>query len=459
VFGARVGRVAPLALVLATALTLSACGSDSSGSDSGSGSGSGSGDVAKEITIWSNSNVFWDWQKANLAPFTQATGIKVNYTQIPDANIIDKTSLAQRSKSDEFAMYEGPTSLIAQDVQLTGGGTDLKPYVDNKDLTGSDFNFSDFAEGGIKDCTFKGTLYCLPVFVDGGGLAVNKKLLAQAGVTSSPKTWDEVVKAADAVTQKTGTPGWCTRGSQAGAAIATANQMLSYYIPFDASNQGFFVDKDWKSLLDSPGALEWANTYQHLMTKDAPRGIGTYTLTNCQNDFDQGKVAMMWDGIVVFNKNELDPKPGSPLAGNVDFVEPSCPSSDPCVATGPWGMFLNPRASKPQQAAAWKLMQYLSSPKVLTDEITATGVPALAVRNSTTQEKFPGIPASVLEALRWVGANSEPNPFPPSTVFNESQNAYQTSISDIVAGKDVAKAMKSAADGQNQVFQQAGLQN
>jgi sorbitol/mannitol transport system substrate-binding protein len=457
VFGPRAGRVAPLALAVVAALTLSACGSDSS--DSASGSGSGSGDVAKEITIWANSNVFWDWQKANLAPFTQQTGIKVNFTQIPDASIIDKTSLAQRSKSDEFAMYEGPTSLIAQDVQLTGGGTDLKPYVDNTSLTGSDFNFSDFAQGGIKDCTFKGTLHCLPVFVDGGVLAVNKKLLSQAGVTKSPTTWAETIAAADAVTQKTGTPGWCTRGSQAGAAIATANQMLSYYIPFNASNQGFFVDQGYKSLLDSPGALQWANDYQHLMTKDAPKGIGTYTLTNCQNDFDQGKVAMMWDGIVVFNKNELNPAAGSPLAGNVDFVEPSCPSSDPCVATGPWGMFLNPRASKPQQAAAWKLMQYLSSPKVLTDQITATGVPALAVRNSTTQQSFPGVPASVLAALKWVGENSVPNPFPPSSVFNESQDAYQTSISQIVAGKDVNAAMKAAADGQNQVFKQAGLQN
>jgi len=122
-------------------------------------------------------------------------------------------------------------------------------------------------------------------------------------------------------------------------------------------------------------------------------------------------------------------------------------------------MFLNPRASKPQQAAAWKLMQYLSSPKVLTDQITATGVPALAVRNSTTEQTFPGVPASVLTALKWVGANSVPNPFPPSSVFNESQDAYQTSISQIVAGKDVNAAMKAAADGQNQVFKQAGLQN
>lgn len=447
----RIRGFAALAVVVCGALVLASC------SSSKSSKGSGPNDVAKQITIWANSNVFWDYQKAHLGPFTQKTGIKVNFVQIPDSSILDKEALAQRSHSKEFAMYEGPTSLIAQDVQLLGG-VDLKPLIDNTALTDSTFNFSDFSKGGIQDCTLKGTQYCLPVFVDGAALAYNKKLFAQAGITTAPTTWDEVVQDADAVTQKTGTPGWCTRGSQAGAAIATANYMLSYYVPWSATNQGFFVDQGWHSLLDSPGAKQWANTYQHLMTKDAPKGIGTYAYTNCLTDFDQGKVAMDWDGFAVYGKNELNADAGSPLADNVGFAEPQCPGADPCIATGPWGMYLNPLVSKAQQNAAWKLMQYLDSPDFLAEEIKATGVPALAVRDSTAQQSFDGIPQSLLQAIQYSGAHSEPNPFPASSVFNESQNAYQISISNIVAGGAVEKNMNSAADGQNKVFKQAGLQ-
>jgi ABC-type glycerol-3-phosphate transport system substrate-binding protein len=445
--------LAAVAAAACVLLPLSACSSSSTSSTSGSGANA----TADQITIWTSSNAFWDYQAKNLGPFEKETGIKVNFVQIPDSSILDKEALAQRAKSSEFAMYEGPTSLLSQNVQLLGG-VDLTPKINNTKLTDSSFDYADFGKGGVTDCTLKGTVYCLPVFVDGGVLGYNKKIFAQAGITSAPTTWQQVIADADQVTAKTSVPGWCTRGSQAGAAIATANQMLSYYIPWSADNQGFFVGPKWNSLLDSSGALSWANDYQHLMTKDAAAGIGTYTYTNCANDFDQGKVGMMWDGFAAFGTNELNPPAGSALAGNVDFAEPTCPTSDPCVATGPWGMYLNPKATTAQQNSAWKLMQYLDSKSFIEKEIKATGVPALAVRDSISDETFPGIPASFLTAEKYVNAHSEPNPFPASSVFNESQNAYQISISNIVAGKPVKQQMENAAAGQNKVFKQAGLQ-
>lgn len=442
-------KMVVFAMVAAAAL-IAGCGSSSSGG------GTNSDGTSKSITIWTSSGGFWDYMAQNLKPFEDQTGIKVKVAAIPGASLLDKTTLAQRNHSTEFAMYMGPTSLIAQDIQLLGG-TDVQTMIDNKKVTDSNFNLGDFGKAGTQSCTYQKKLYCIPIFVDGGVLAYNKKLLAQAGVTSPPTTWAQVMSASQAVTQKTAKPGWCARGSQDGAAIASANEMLSYYIPWSAQNKGFFVGPHWNSLLDSDAAISWAKDYQTLMTKNAPKGVGTYTLTNCLNDFDQGKVAMDWDGLAVFGKNELAPAAGSALAGNVGFSEIQCPSADPCVAGGPWGMFLNPRVSKSQQAAAWKLTQYLSSPDFVKKEIASTGSPALAVRNSVSQATLPGVPKSFLDAITYVSAHSEPNPFPATTVFNESQNAYQISISKIVAGGDVTSAMKAAAAGQNQVFKNAGL--
>jgi ABC-type glycerol-3-phosphate transport system substrate-binding protein len=296
----------------AVGLLVSACGSSSSSGASGSGSDA----VANQITIWTTNADFWTYQSSHLAPFTKATGIKVTVNAIPEAGILDKETIAQRAKSGAFAMYEGPTSLISQDVGLLGG-VPLKPLVANSKLKMSGFNLNDMSELG--NCSLNGTLYCLPQFVDGAILAYNKKLLKQAGITTPPTTWPQILADANAVTQKTGTPGFCTRGSEAGAAIATFHFGEAYYIPYSTSNKGFMVGPKWNSLLASPGAIKWATLYQQLMTKDAPKGVGAFTAVNCVNEFDQGKVAMDYDGITTFTGHEFTPAAGSPIAGVVGF--------------------------------------------------------------------------------------------------------------------------------------------
>ena len=78
-------RLAPLVAVgAAVALMATACSSSSSGSAS-----SDPNAVAKQITIWSPPDNFWQYQSEHLAQFTKDTGIKVNVVGIPEANIRD----------------------------------------------------------------------------------------------------------------------------------------------------------------------------------------------------------------------------------------------------------------------------------------------------------------------------------------------------------------------------------
>jgi ABC-type glycerol-3-phosphate transport system substrate-binding protein len=437
---------------VAVGLLVSACGGSSSSGSSGGGSSSA---VAKQITIWSTNADFWTYQSSHLAPFTKATGIKVTVDAIPEAGILDKETIAQRAKSSAFAMYEGPTSLISQDVGLLGG-VPLKPLVAASKLKVSGFNLNDMSELG--NCSLNGTLYCLPQFVDGAILAYNKKLFRQAGITAPPQNWAQIRTDADAVTKKTGTPGFCTRGSEAGAAIATFHFGEAYYIPYSASNKGFMVGPNWNSLLASPGAIQWATLYQQLMTKDAPKGVGAFTQVNCINDFDQGKVAMDYDGITTFTGHEFAPAAGSPIAGSVGFVAPQCLTSSPCMPLGPWGMFINPNVPQSQQNAAWELMQYLSTASFNKAEILARDEPGLAVIKSVAGSAIKGVPSDYLQALTYVAEHAEPAPFPPSTAFNQSQQDEEIAISQLINGTPPAKAMKFAAAGQDTVFKQAGLE-
>jgi multiple sugar transport system substrate-binding protein len=448
----RLSRLAAAGAAACLVAGLAACSSSSGSSGS---SGSSASTTAKSVTIWGSNVEFWAYQAAHLSEFTKETGIKVNYVQIPQATILDKEAIAQRAKSSDFDMYEGPTSLISQDIGLLGG-VGLQPFVSNKKLALTGFSTNGMGELG--DCTLNGTLYCLPVFVDGSVIAYNKNLLSKAGISTPPATWAQVVTDADQITQKTGTPGFCTRGSEAGAAIATAHFMEAYYIPYNAKNKGFTVGPDWKSLDDSPGALAWAKDFQHLMTKDAPKGVGAFTQENCEQAFDQGKTAMYYDALTSMDANEFTPKAGTALAGGaVGFDELKCPTSSPCMPLGPWGMFINPHVSKAQQNAAWKYMEYLDSTGFLTQEIKALDFPGLAVTKTVAAEHFAGVPDSFLQAEAYAESEAEPNAFPPTTAFNQSQQDEETAISELISGTSPSKAEAFAANGANQVFQQAGL--
>ncbi|HXP54526.1 MAG TPA: hypothetical protein VN847_06210, partial [Streptosporangiaceae bacterium] len=108
---------------------IAACGGSSGSSPSGGSANS----TASSITIWASNVEFWAYQAAHLQQFTKETGIKVNYVQIPQATILDKEAIAQRAHSSDFAMYEGPTSLISQDIGLLGG-VGLQPFESNSKL-------------------------------------------------------------------------------------------------------------------------------------------------------------------------------------------------------------------------------------------------------------------------------------------------------------------------------------
>lgn len=234
--------------------------------------------------------------------------------------------------------------------------------------------------------------------------------------------------------------------------------MLAYYLPYSSANKGFMVSPTWHSLLDSPQAVQMYTLYQQLMTKDAPRGVPTFTYENCLDLFEQGKVAMDWDDTPVFAGSTLfSPPASSPIHGAVAYDAIHCPTANPCDPSGPWGMFVNSYAPKAEQDSAWLFMQYLDSESFLKAEILNLANPALAVRTSLTHETVPGVPSSLLSAEAYLEANIEPNAFPPTAVFDASQNDYQIAISDIAAGGNIQKELSFAAQGQDSTFKAAGL--
>jgi raffinose/stachyose/melibiose transport system substrate-binding protein len=164
-------------LVLATALAaLAACGSDD---------GDDSADGTTVITWWHNSNndpgkSYYEQVAKDFESDHPGVDIKIEAMQHED--MLTKLDAAFQS---------GDTP----DVYMERGGGELADHVEaglTKDLSESSADVISELGGSVAGWQTDGKTYALPFSVGVVGFWYNKDLLAQAGVTATPTTWDEM---------------------------------------------------------------------------------------------------------------------------------------------------------------------------------------------------------------------------------------------------------------------------
>lgn len=172
--------LAASAAVAIGALALSACGGgDDSGSDSGSG------DVT--MTFWHNSTTgagkeFWENTVADFEKANPGVTIKIQAIQNEDMDGKLQTALNSGDAPDIF-LARGGGKLA--DVVAAGQALDLTDSIDAATKTAvGDAAFSAF--------TVDGKIYGMPTSVLPGGIFYSKDLFAQAGITDTPTTFDEL---------------------------------------------------------------------------------------------------------------------------------------------------------------------------------------------------------------------------------------------------------------------------
>ena len=450
----RKRRVVAAALAVAC-LALAACSSSSS--SGGSTSAPASAAAAKQITVWTASNPLYDYQKSQLGLFTKDTGISVNFQEIPEASILTKLQAAQTAHDSSFDFYEVPASLTPQYVSLKGAAP-IKPFLNNTSLTPSNYDFAGLPPGSMTQCTVKGTLYCVPAFGTGPLLYYNKQMFAQAGISGPPQTMQALVTDAGKLTNSSHA-GICLRGSNTAPNSFPAQMMLLYYLNYQPNGQGIWLNPDYTPRLTEPAALQFANNYSTLMTKDAPKGVGAYGYPECLAAMSNGKVAMWLDDSAaasyVFNGQ------GSAVP-NIGYASIPCPPTNPsfCQLSAPWGMFINQNSDAAHQTAAYKLMTFLSSPSFQQGALTNGKIPALVTRPTVlaSASKVQGIPSDLLTSLNYIQTHIDPNAIPQTSVFNEAQQPLNVALSDIISGQaSPDSAFKTAQSQITAILKQNGV--
>ncbi len=286
-------------------------------------------------------------QKLTADNFTKDTGIKVNFTVLPENDVRDKISQDFANQAGQYDVatlsnYEIP--IYAKNGWLHSLDSYVKsdPAFDQKDiltpmtqaLTGED-----------------GQLYGEPFYGESSFLMFRKDVLEQAGLTMPAKpTWTQVADIAAKVDgAESGMKGICLRGLPGwGEVMAPLTTVVNTF-------GGTWFDADWKAQLDSKEFKDATQFYVDLIREHGEAGAAQSGYAECLNNMTQGKTAMWYDATAGAGSLEAS---GSPVRGKIGYVPAPVEKTDSSgwLYTWAWGV----QKASGNAENAWKFISWAS---------------------------------------------------------------------------------------------------
>ena len=351
-----------LALPAVAGMTLSAC------AGAGGGGGGGGEGGAKSINVLMVGNPqMVDIQKLTADSFTKDTGIKVNYTVLPENELRDKVTQDVATKAGQYDVatvgaYEVP--IWAKNKWLKG----VDEYAD----ADSAFDKADLLEPMVQSLSGEdGKLYGLPFYGESSFLMYRKDILKQKGITMPEKpTWTQVADIAAKVDgAQPGMKGICLRGLPGwGEMFAPLTTVVNTF-------GGTWFTEDWEAQVDAPEFKKAVNFYVNLVRKHGEPGASQAGFTECLNAMSQSKVAMWYDATSAAGSLE-DPKV-SKVAGKVGYAQAPVEETKASGWLWTWSWVMPETTKKADDAS--KFMLWASSKeyeKLVGEELGWPRVPA-----------------------------------------------------------------------------------
>ncbi|QQE77993.1 ABC transporter substrate-binding protein [Alicyclobacillus sp. SO9] len=260
-----------IATLCAAPALVVACGTSKPSNSSSGNSTSGSKTVTISEMDYYTAQTQASAIKNLISQFEQShPNIKIDRTAVPYTQLLPKSL-------QEATSHTLPTILVTDNLNIptmvqTGGLVPLTSV--------GQVDTSQYLKGSLTTVTQNGKLYGLPVGNNDLALYYNKTMLKQAGISSPPKTWSELLTDAKKL----------HKGSTYGIAFSAPNneQAMWQLAPFVWSNGGKFTQ------MSSSGAEQAVNLWAKLVKEGgASKSVVNFSQTDVYNEFAAGRAAMM----------------------------------------------------------------------------------------------------------------------------------------------------------------------
>ena len=379
---------------------------------------------------------YTDTRKSHFKEFEDLTGIKVNVDIVPEQQQRQKQIIEFTSGNPSFDVTDESWHVTKG---LFGKGKwllDLRDLIKDPTMTSPDFDFSDFTKGAVNYATqADGRLDTIPLAVDQWILYWNKDLFAKKNL-KVPTTLDEMVNAAKELNDPANrVAGFAARG------LKNANTPV-----WTAFMQGWDVESiDSKNVMhtNGPEAIASAQIYQTLLSKYGPAGVNGFNWMECQAGFQQGAVAMWFDGIG-FTAPLEDPTK-SKVVGKVGYaLQPAGPKAQHSAM---FGNGIGITAKSKNTGPAWYFCQWYTQKKFNVDMLqTGAGSP---VRTSTYQDpqalqnlKVPKEWVTTLLESQKIGQPGLPAIIP----VTEFRDTFGIALTNMISGADPKSELDKATE-------------
>ncbi|MGO1052184.1 ABC transporter substrate-binding protein [Crossiella sp. CA198] len=388
-----------------------------------------------------------DIQRLTAQHFTSRSGVKVNFTVLPENDVRDKISQDFTSQAGQYDIatlsnYEVP--IYAKNKWLAP----LDPFI----AADPGFDQQDILEPIRQSLTAAdGKVYAQPFYGESSFLMYRKDILAAKNLSMPDRpTWQQVADIASKVDgAEAGMKGICLRGQPGwGQLMAPLTTVVNTF-------GGTWFTQDWQAKLDSPEFTEATKFYVDLVRNHGEAGAPQAGFAECLNNMTQGKTAMWYDATSAAGLLEAA---DSPVRGKLGFAQAPVVKTKSSGWLYTWAFAVQQASTK--QQAAWKFLSWASGKDYETvagQQLGWSKVPDGKRASTYQRPEYLKLGGSYADATRTAIATADPrNPgvqprpaygiqFVGIPEFTNLGTQVSQEISSAIAGRQsVAEALKSA---------------
>ncbi|MGW1588813.1 ABC transporter substrate-binding protein [Streptomyces sp. NPDC002386] len=308
--------------------------------------GTGSGGDSINVLMVNNPQMT-ELQKLTAAHFTKETGIRVNFTVLPENDVRDKISQDFANQAGQYDVatlsnYEIPIYARNGWLHDMDGYVAEDPSYDEQDV------LKPMRQSLTAD---DGKLYGQPFYGESSFLMYRKDVFAAKGLKMpAHPTWTQVAAlAAEADGARPGMKGICLRGLPGwGELMAPLTTVVNTF-------GGTWFDKGWKARLDSPEFEKATKFYVGLVREHGESGAAQSGFAECLNGMTQSKVAMWYDATSAAGLLEAA---RSPVRGKLGYAPAPVERTGSSGWLYTWAWGIQKASRNPDKA--WKFVSWAS---------------------------------------------------------------------------------------------------